>query len=421
MNGAALRVTSGPLAGEVFPLAERQVVIGRSATCEICGSGYEELSRRHARLAWIGCALVIEDLESRNGVRVDGRPVHTARLEDGSRLELGDFRAELTLPAAAEPALEAETPAPRPPASPAQPAPAAKPAANPWFFGKVLAPVVVLGCLVAPARAAWHAAWGAAPKTPEKSASRDLFVKPAGKPETRPGLPDHAPGGFVPPSPAPAPTDPAADRTEAVRAATVVVARRDASGDYHVTGAGSLADGSSVVTTRTAVCEPGSDRPADVMLVFFRGTSREQQVAVPRAKVYAAPLHHSPSDQLIDVAVVAVSDPPAEPLGSGAFPLDAGQSLFVGGLVRGASGQSEAAVTRHPLHKVDEVSGTPFLLFVEGADATPGAPVVDDRGGLVGIVLSDFHARDGGFNGALCLAMPGIRRLIGQHGSGGQR
>lgn len=105
MQGARLKVTSGPLAEREFPLAGGPVTIGRSRESEIGGDGYEELSRQHARLAWDGNGWVVEDLQSRNGTMVDGQPVRRARLQDGSRLQLGDFTAQFLL---------AEEPAPAP-------------------------------------------------------------------------------------------------------------------------------------------------------------------------------------------------------------------------------------------------------------------------------------------------------------------
>jgi len=74
------------------------------------------ISRDHARVERRGDAWVLCDLESRNGIRVDGARVHEVRVFDGLELLLGDlplrFREE-PAPASAPPAATA-TPAPAP-------------------------------------------------------------------------------------------------------------------------------------------------------------------------------------------------------------------------------------------------------------------------------------------------------------------
>jgi transcriptional regulator of acetoin/glycerol metabolism len=84
----------------VFPLASAapveltaargSVVVGRDAASDVCLRG-DGVSRRHALLRLDGSehALVIEDLGSRNGVRVNGRLVASARLASGDVVRLG--------------------------------------------------------------------------------------------------------------------------------------------------------------------------------------------------------------------------------------------------------------------------------------------------------------------------------------------
>src|SRR5580693_10224660 len=63
--------------------------IGRS---EECGVTIEDplVSRRHARIIYEGDDVTIEDLGSRNGVRVNGRPLQgSVSLTDGDRVRIG--------------------------------------------------------------------------------------------------------------------------------------------------------------------------------------------------------------------------------------------------------------------------------------------------------------------------------------------
>ncbi|MCA8922278.1 MAG: FHA domain-containing protein [Planctomycetes bacterium] len=71
-----------------------QIFVGRAPSCEIhvpCKS----VSKRHARLIRQGDQVVVEDLDSRNGLRVNGVEVASALLEPGDVLQLG--RAVLRL------------------------------------------------------------------------------------------------------------------------------------------------------------------------------------------------------------------------------------------------------------------------------------------------------------------------------------
>lgn len=67
------------------------LVIGRARACHVA-CPHPSLSKRHAQLARRGHALVVRDLGSRNGVRVNGRPVTGAVLEDGDVVECGRLR-----------------------------------------------------------------------------------------------------------------------------------------------------------------------------------------------------------------------------------------------------------------------------------------------------------------------------------------
>ena len=93
----------------------KSLVIGRRADCEIhIADG--AVSGRHLQLDFDGATWTATDLGSSNGTEVDGRPIGTAALSDGSRLVLGG-EVELVFSAEAS-AREAGGPAAAAPAAP---------------------------------------------------------------------------------------------------------------------------------------------------------------------------------------------------------------------------------------------------------------------------------------------------------------
>ena len=72
-----------------FDLARGATLIGRSAECHVT---IEDplVSRQHAKIVISGDVAIFEDLGSRNGVRVNGKPLkRSTRLKDGDRLRIG--------------------------------------------------------------------------------------------------------------------------------------------------------------------------------------------------------------------------------------------------------------------------------------------------------------------------------------------
>jgi diguanylate cyclase (GGDEF)-like protein len=86
---AFLLILSGPQLGEVFSLAsERTLLIGRRDDCDVPIRD-DGVSRRHAELVVKGTSATLRDLGSANGVWVDGQRTDEAKLEDGSRFQIG--------------------------------------------------------------------------------------------------------------------------------------------------------------------------------------------------------------------------------------------------------------------------------------------------------------------------------------------
>src|SRR5579864_5408582 len=67
-----------------------ELIVGRDAGCAVQLDGHD-VSRRHAALRKVGseAGATITDLGSRNGVRVNGRPIATAPLQAQDVVRLG--------------------------------------------------------------------------------------------------------------------------------------------------------------------------------------------------------------------------------------------------------------------------------------------------------------------------------------------
>lgn len=85
-----LEVLSGPLDGKTWPF-EDEIVIGRDESlADACITLDRYVSRRHARLRSQAGQLLLSDLESRNGTRIDQHPVHGEEpLEVGAPFQVG--------------------------------------------------------------------------------------------------------------------------------------------------------------------------------------------------------------------------------------------------------------------------------------------------------------------------------------------
>lgn len=68
-----------------------EVVMGRGAACTVC-LGDAEASRAHARIVFDGVQASLEDLHSKNGTCLNGRPVDKAPLANGDTILIGGTR-----------------------------------------------------------------------------------------------------------------------------------------------------------------------------------------------------------------------------------------------------------------------------------------------------------------------------------------
>src|SRR3954466_5489825 len=90
----AMRVTAGPAAGSVLPVADEELLIGRQAPGPGKLGNDIEISRRHARvMRESNGQFLVEDLGSTNGTYVNGERILGAQaLKPGDDLELGDTK-----------------------------------------------------------------------------------------------------------------------------------------------------------------------------------------------------------------------------------------------------------------------------------------------------------------------------------------
>jgi hypothetical protein len=75
-------------AGQRHELDGERAVLGRSKDCDIQVSD-PNVSRRHAEVRRDGNSYTLVDLDSTNGVEVDGKRVKRLELHDGSRFTIG--------------------------------------------------------------------------------------------------------------------------------------------------------------------------------------------------------------------------------------------------------------------------------------------------------------------------------------------
>jgi diguanylate cyclase (GGDEF)-like protein len=85
-----LLVISGGNLGEMFPLREAEIIIGRGRKGTTIQINDDGISRRHAKLTCAGSVVHIEDLGSANGTIVNGSTLKTKYLlKDGDKITLG--------------------------------------------------------------------------------------------------------------------------------------------------------------------------------------------------------------------------------------------------------------------------------------------------------------------------------------------
>jgi hypothetical protein len=96
-NQAVFEVVGGPQRGTTHMLADGIYLVGRHHACEIQLPAVDDLaSRRHLRIIVRGETVAVDDLQSGNGVYVNGKRVHHARLSSGDVIRAGRTDLRLT-------------------------------------------------------------------------------------------------------------------------------------------------------------------------------------------------------------------------------------------------------------------------------------------------------------------------------------
>jgi pSer/pThr/pTyr-binding forkhead associated (FHA) protein len=89
LAGEVVRQAYLDIGGRRIPIGLHGAVIGRSSDADIVIAAHE-VSRHHAEIAPDRDGWTLTDLDSTNGVRLNGRPVGVpTRLQDGDVIELG--------------------------------------------------------------------------------------------------------------------------------------------------------------------------------------------------------------------------------------------------------------------------------------------------------------------------------------------
>ena len=85
-----LEIMNGGFEGMTYGLSDQEVVIGRNPTTDITLLD-EGISREHALILFDedGPGYVIEDLQSTNGTKVNGKRVRSASLVEGDEIQIG--------------------------------------------------------------------------------------------------------------------------------------------------------------------------------------------------------------------------------------------------------------------------------------------------------------------------------------------
>jgi predicted component of type VI protein secretion system len=87
------------------------LLFGRHPECDVQLHS-RKISRRHCCIAQVNEFLVVRDLGSTNGIRVNGERVLEGRLKDGDELDIGSHRYRVTWPSAPAQAVKPKPPRP---------------------------------------------------------------------------------------------------------------------------------------------------------------------------------------------------------------------------------------------------------------------------------------------------------------------
>lgn len=85
----AIKILTGPQAGQIVPLAEGKHTLGRGSLCDVKIAS-TSVSKEHATILITNDKIILSDLDSRNGTFVNGVRIQNQRLNPGDKLGLHD-------------------------------------------------------------------------------------------------------------------------------------------------------------------------------------------------------------------------------------------------------------------------------------------------------------------------------------------
>ena len=118
MPAQLLALTDGPS----ILLDKPILLLGRHGECDVQLNS-RKVSRRHCCIAQVGNYLVVRDLGSTNGVRINGNRVLEGKLQGGDELTVGNFRYQVYLEALSSSDHSGSTPRATPPGANGVPGP----------------------------------------------------------------------------------------------------------------------------------------------------------------------------------------------------------------------------------------------------------------------------------------------------------
>lgn len=364
MNNAMLHVKSGPLQGKSFPLVYKDVTIGRLSTCRIRPVGYTQVSREHARIYWNGSSFIIEDMGSKNRVKVNRKEATSQLLSTGDIVEMGDFTFEFRLPAG-DPEFIQTAPA-LPVAKPNRPT-----AATAIIAVIVLVVLVVIG-------------------TQGKSKQDVNHVNGASGQAVAGDQTMGSQGD-----------NPTSAIVDSVKDSTVIIAFQvpNSPGKWSMGSGFVVGDGRTIVTNRHVVAEldeqGGNPDIQDCLVVFHSGTSKMQKIVIPANQIVVAQPNANHSVET-DLAVLRLPQKVVEPLPVGdTSALRELQKVWVIGFPHGigiytpGNTMPAPSVQEHSVERLQRDSENQATVLQMGGSAThgnSGSPVINSQGEVVGVL-----------------------------------
>ncbi len=91
LREASLIVRRDGLPDQSFDIRDAETLIGRTPRSDLQVAD-EAVSREHAVILWEEGVFTVEDLQSTNGIRVNGKRTRSAELHHGDEIESGQTR-----------------------------------------------------------------------------------------------------------------------------------------------------------------------------------------------------------------------------------------------------------------------------------------------------------------------------------------